>query len=245
MSTSSSLPLVTIHRTLLILLGAGALVVVLSTYFLAQNEHVIFAVLEKDWLIAVYSFAKQAFLTDACLVFAAWCLMSASQGRRATGYDLGLMGRTTNLNWGWFFVLVVCGIICSVVFVLLGDALWNRVVPFPPSDWGLVAELHHLPLTFSIDVLSLCVLAPAGEELFFRGFLFEILAKKFPLPVAVLVSASLFAFAHLQPQGFVGYLLPGIAAALLRQYTQSIWPGVILHSVLNGLFLLVVLFLPH
>uniref|UniRef100_A0A0E0IJH4 CAAX prenyl protease 2/Lysostaphin resistance protein A-like domain-containing protein n=1 Tax=Oryza nivara TaxID=4536 RepID=A0A0E0IJH4_ORYNI len=46
------------------------------------------------------------------------------------------------------------------------------------------------------------VLAPILEETVFRGFLMVSLTKWFPTPVCILVSAALFAFAHLTPGQF-------------------------------------------
>jgi membrane protease YdiL (CAAX protease family) len=100
--------------------------------------------------------------------------------------------------------------------------------------------------------------ARTGEEVFFRGFLFLLLLKIFsekarPGMWAILVSALVFALIHTQTfqasfisgygAGPIGYrilermfnlFLIGALFALLRHWTQSILPGVIAHSLLNG-----------
>lgn len=62
------------------------------------------------------------------------------------------------------------------------------------------------------------LLAPAAEELAYRGFLLPSLQRVLPTPVAVFAVALLFAAAHLQPDGLVqltvvGVLLGAAAAA--------------------------------
>eukprot|EP00854_Cymbomonas_tetramitiformis_P006352 gene6352-7612_t len=47
-------------------------------------------------------------------------------------------------------------------------------------------------------ILCTCVFAPVFEEVFFRGFLLTSFTKWMPSPVAVLVSAAIFAALHLQ-----------------------------------------------
>jgi membrane protease YdiL (CAAX protease family) len=65
-----------------------------------------------------------------------------------------------------------------------------------------------LPLIGSSNISTACllgitgVLAPILEETVFRGFLMVSLTMWFSTPISVLITASVFAFAHLTPGEF-------------------------------------------
>lgn len=95
-------------------------------------------------------------------------------------------------------------------------------------------------------LMSICCLAPIGEELLFRGVIFRSLRDgllrfmpfKLSLPIAVLVSASAFAISHGTPEQAVqlGILfLMGVVAALLYEYTGSLSAPILFHC-LNNIF---------
>ncbi|HEY3206587.1 MAG TPA: CPBP family glutamic-type intramembrane protease [Gaiellaceae bacterium] len=87
--------------------------------------------------------------------------------------------------------------------------------------------------------LAFTVLAvPVVEELMFRGAGFSLLAARYGTAVAIVGTAVLFGAVH----GLV-FALPllvafGIGLAWLRSTTGSVYPGMILHGVFNGLVIL-------
>jgi membrane protease YdiL (CAAX protease family) len=81
------------------------------------------------------------------------------------------------------------------------------------------------------------VLAPLGEEIFFRGFQLAYLARERGAPVAYAVSAALFAGVHLNPGGFPIYLwFGGLFAWGYRRWSSLVVP-VVAHGVANGITL--------
>lgn len=83
-------------------------------------------------------------------------------------------------------------------------------------------------------------LVPFAEELFFRGALYGVLRERWGLLPAVLLSAGLFSVAHLVPVLFPALFVMGLALALLREYTRSLIPCILLHSLQNGLALVAI-----
>lgn len=79
------------------------------------------------------------------------------------------------------------------------------------------------------------VIAPLVEEIFFRGFIYTGLREKYGWIAAALISAGLFALAHIQPLTMPPIFLMGLVFAYLYQRTQSIWPAVIMHLATNTL----------
>lgn len=95
-----------------------------------------------------------------------------------------------------------------------------------------------LALTF----LSLVVLPPLVEETVFRGFVFTGLRNKLRPVWAALFTSVLFASAHLEfgsgkPLLWVAAIdtfTLSLVLCYLRQKTDSLWPGIFLHALKNG-----------
>ncbi len=86
-------------------------------------------------------------------------------------------------------------------------------------------------------VFTAVVIAPVSEEIFFRGFVFGGLRPRYGWLRAAVISSALFAMAHGQLTFFPAAFLLGFLFAYLYQRSGSVWPGLILHMVVNGLAL--------
>jgi len=94
--------------------------------------------------------------------------------------------------------------------------------------------------TNSVNVLmiSLVVVAlmPAlGEELFFRGVLLKLFRQiTHNIHWAVLISAFIFSFFHLQFYGFLPRFMMGLMLGYLFVITQNLWIPILFHFVNNA-----------
>jgi membrane protease YdiL (CAAX protease family) len=79
------------------------------------------------------------------------------------------------------------------------------------------------------------VVAPLGEELFFRGYLGSLKGKAW---VFIIVSSILWSATHVDPLAFLPFLWIGIVFAYMRLRLQSIFPSLIIHITINVLALL-------
>jgi len=77
------------------------------------------------------------------------------------------------------------------------------------------------------------VFAPLVEEIFFRGFLFQGFRAKYGWVGGMLLSSGIFAIAHLDPVSLIPTFILGNLLAYLYHRSNSVWPGVILHTVVN------------
>jgi CAAX protease family protein len=77
--------------------------------------------------------------------------------------------------------------------------------------------------------------APFCEEVFFRGFVFPGLRRKMPVALAIVTSALLFAVAHADIGSFAVLLVIGLLLAFVCWRSGSIWPGMPLHMLNNGI----------
>ena len=78
-------------------------------------------------------------------------------------------------------------------------------------------------------------LAPFVEEMFFRGFLFAGFRQRFGWNRSALLSAALFSLAHLQPVALIPTFILGYLLAYLFHKSNSLWPGIILHFLVNSM----------
>jgi membrane protease YdiL (CAAX protease family) len=83
-------------------------------------------------------------------------------------------------------------------------------------------------------VVAAVVAAPLAEETFFRGFLFQGLRQKYGWNIAALLSSSLFAAMHLELAALIPTFLLGYLLAFVYHRSNSLWPGIILHFLVNS-----------
>jgi membrane protease YdiL (CAAX protease family) len=79
------------------------------------------------------------------------------------------------------------------------------------------------------------VVAPPCEEIFFRGFLFTGMAKRWGLAAGILVSALVFAGAHLDYRSFVPILGVGACFAFAYSRSRNILSTMAAHVAFNSI----------
>jgi membrane protease YdiL (CAAX protease family) len=82
--------------------------------------------------------------------------------------------------------------------------------------------------------LGVGVLAPIGEELFFRGLLFDFFRKKAGVSWGVALSSLAFGLAHFDSLAVVGSsFVMGVVMAIAVERTRSIWISIFMHIFTN------------
>lgn len=77
------------------------------------------------------------------------------------------------------------------------------------------------------------IVTPIAEELFFRGFLFKGFRQKYGWVNAMLLSSLFFALLHGQVAALIPTFLLGSLFAYLYQRSESVFPGMFLHFIVN------------
>lgn len=89
-----------------------------------------------------------------------------------------------------------------------------------------------------LSLLTVGVLTPIAEELFFRGALMGwMMLRRFPRWTVILLPALLFAVMHLNPMGMLQIFFLALLLGYLRWASGSLWPSVGLHICNNILVL--------
>ncbi len=137
--------------------------------------------------------------------------------------------RVSGLVWAWALLAGGLGIVALVLALRVA----NRLVVLPQQQ---LPDLAQLP---KVTVLSLLLMAApvAGivEEAAFRGYMQRPIERRYGLAVAILITGTMFAVAHLD---FTLILWPYYVAVAtiygsVTYLTKSILPAVVLHTVGN------------
>jgi membrane protease YdiL (CAAX protease family) len=192
------------------------------TFFIAS-------LIEAAFLIAPFYFANRAYRTSPANPFhrppSAW---------RTLGFKGFPIGRTL----AWIFILVLA--------ILAVDNLYQYVITvfhlhLQTNDQVILERSKTAPLSTYATLLVAVFVAPFCEEVFFRGFVFPGLRRGMPVGWAIILSALLFGVAHADPGSFAVLFIIGLVLAFLRWRTNSLWPGIVLHAINNGLGALVII----
>jgi len=125
----------------------------------------------------------------------------------------------------------------GVLRLVLGASAFDRLMNWEKQTVALDSLLGSLqPGVIALGfVLVVAVVAPVGEELFFRGFVFNMLRHRLPFTSAVWLSAALFALLHVSVKNFLPILVIGVLLAWLYARTGSLWSSVMMHGTFNFL----------
>jgi membrane protease YdiL (CAAX protease family) len=104
----------------------------------------------------------------------------------------------------------------------------------PSADARDLLDTAKEPLEMVLLTVSVVIVAPLVEELFFRGLLLGALRRRWGSPAAVAVSAGVFAVVHRQLLPLPGLFVLGVVAALLVIRTGRLGPAWTLHAGFNA-----------
>jgi membrane protease YdiL (CAAX protease family) len=131
--------------------------------------------------------------------------------------------------------IFVSGIVLTLVSNLAPSVDWAE-----KQDLGFSAGIVGVEL--GVAFVLLVILAPLVEETLFRGYFFGKLRRRTNLIISSLVVSLVFGVLHMQINVAVDVFVLSMALCMLREFTGSIWAGVLLHMTKNG-FAFYVLFI--
>ena len=139
------------------------------------------------------------------------------------------------IHWNWpsnIAVYVVAGFALSVVLQILAHFL-----PIP-KELPIDSFFRTPAEAWALSILSI-TLAPLMEELFFRGFLYPVLARGVGVPIAIFLTALGFAALHGAQLMFswgpvLVIFLVGLVLTMVRAKKNSVAAGVLIHMAYNG-----------
>jgi membrane protease YdiL (CAAX protease family) len=153
-----------------------------------------------------------------------------------------------SLGWNWaghsFWYWLVFSA-CVIVALLMATQLLSRFLP--QSEENSFTELLRSSRSVRIAIAFLATFtAPLVEETVYRGILFASLRKNLGAVATVVVVTVMFAGVHvLQYQGawvsIAGLTLLSLVLTVIRARTKSILPSVLIHTLNNAFFSVLIL----
>jgi uncharacterized protein len=144
--------------------------------------------------------------------------------------------------WNWprsIWKMITIGAAMLLVLTVM-----ENVLP-APKDTPFEHLLDRPRDAYLIGFIAV-TLGPLLEELFFRGLLYPVLARRWGMAWGVLLSALPFALLHLQQYGyawvaFLVVLMVGVVCGSVRALTKSVGASFLVHVAYNGTEMLIAL----
>lgn len=235
-----------LHLVLLLTLGTLAIAVV-GFGFLAG------VLLPEGWS---FQFLRRSIESSENLLWVALFVVLLWQNVALTAvsvwYVLGryqLSPQQMGLGWNWrlvrrgvwwgaaaFLITPLIEVVCQTALrLLLGTSGFEQL-----TRWEQQTDLLERFFTslqneaLLVGFLGVAVVAaPIGEELFFRGFVFNLLRHRWSTKGALWISSAFFAALHGSITNFVPLLVIGLLLAYLYLRTGSLWSSVLMHGTFN------------
>ena len=145
-----------------------------------------------------------------------------------------------SIHWNWpahAWPYLMGGLLLQAALLLL-----ERFLPFPsntPFD-----SLLQRPLSVALIAVFAVTLGPLMEELFFRAFLYPVLARRLGTIVGIAVTAAGFALLHAAQYGYswasvLLILIVGVVLGWVRERRDSVAASFLVHVAYNGTIVLI------
>jgi membrane protease YdiL (CAAX protease family) len=178
---------------------------------------------------ALVVFLELAFLLPVVLIFV-WRGISWSTIGFG-GFNPAALGIGCGLLVGAYFLIIIHNLLLKALGVdTQGDEIVKVFAKLDSPVWFLIVG---------------AIIAPLVEEIFFRGFLFQGFRAHYGWKVGILLSSAIFAAAHLDLVAFIPTFILGSVLAYLYHRSNSVWPGILLHFLVNAFGLLGAYFASH
>lgn len=153
--------------------------------------------------------------------------------------EMGLLARPSGAHIR--FALLASGALWTTSIAI--NAVQVAIFGPAPQDLVITVGAHAGLAALAMDLATASLVAPLGEEILYRGFLFGGLVTRLGFAPAAAISGVLWAASH-----GLGVLLPisvlGIGLAYVYWRTQTLWAPILAHAVINAVSLALVFALP-
>ena len=145
---------------------------------------------------------------------------------RGYRYNLATLGfRRTGLLSAALLVFTV------LVLSEVGGAIYQSFIT--PQPQPVLQEIQPGLPELALAIIQIAVIAPLAEETLFRGIVHQGLEHQLGFLPGAIISAAIFALAHLQLDIFVPIFILGFGFAYLIHRTRSLWPSIAGHMLFN------------
>jgi membrane protease YdiL (CAAX protease family) len=136
-----------------------------------------------------------------------------------------------------------------IVYIITLVVVMTIVVQFVPAfKADEVQNVGFESLTnqmgYILAFTTLVVIAPVAEEILFRGYLYGKLRRHVPIWASIIATSMLFALVHGQWNVAIDTFVLSLFLCGLRELTGSVWAGILVHMIKNGIAFYVLFLAP-
>ena len=138
-------------------------------------------------------------------------------------------------------LLLAIPIVVTIIDFILNTiyaVVWIGIIGEPSANTDLGTDWESSSIDIAFLFLSVAIVTPIAEELFFRGYLLDAINRKHGDWTAIIWSSILFGLVHIDPFTIGSAFIGGIIYGWLRMRTGSLLPSIACHMVWNMLALI-------
>jgi uncharacterized protein len=136
-------------------------------------------------------------------------------------------------KFDWNTLGLGCGLLLAAYVAILLHNLALMALGVDTQGEAILKALAELDSPVWLFIVGI-VVAPVVEEIFFRGFLFQGFRQQYGWVKSMLLSSVIFAFAHLDLASLIPTFILGGVLAYVYHKSNSVWPGILLHFLVNA-----------
>ncbi len=186
----------------------------------------IFAALDIDWIITLNTIAA---ISPLLWLIPVWFFGLRKYGVnvRSLGFR-SFAGKAVGIGCALLIAIYALGIVYSVILTEVFDVT---------TESEIVTEAEEASFPW-ILTLAIVLIAPVGEEIFFRGFIFKGFCSKYSWKRAAIISSAIFGIIHMQFVAIPLMFVLGYVLAYMYHRSNSLWPSIMMHATWNGVIML-------
>ena len=141
----------------------------------------------------------------------------------------------------WIGIAGYVAVLPIFILTLLALLALIQFLSFEPPPHPLVEvflEEEHSPLVIAYSIFLACVVGPVFEEIFFRGFFYPALKKRWGVAWGLVLSSVFFSAIHQNLFAFLPVFVLGLCLGYLYEKRGSLLSAIALHIVHNSVFIL-------
>lgn len=141
-------------------------------------------------------------------------------------------------------ILGYVGFLPVLLLVIFISYLAGKYFHIEPQNQPMLDLFIGEKRTAVLVILTIFVgiVGPVIEEIFFRGFLYSALKKKFAVPLSMFLTSLIFAALHMNTLGFLPIFALALVLVYMFEATGSLLPSIMIHCFHNCM-IIVFLFL--
>ncbi|MBU1888144.1 MAG: CPBP family intramembrane metalloprotease [Candidatus Omnitrophica bacterium] len=219
----------------------ASLIVIFLGYIVAIIEGFIFKMFNIDIGLNLRMILN-TFILDIAVVMVVVYFVTVKHGEKIQALGLKLSSCFRNILSGIVAYIFILPLLLIALLLSIMVLNFFGYTPPPQPVFDVFMEERRVNVLLLLTVF-VSILGPVAEEVFFRGFMYSAIKKRFGIVAAVFLSASIFSLLHTNIVGFLPIMILGALLAYLYEKTGSLMSSITIHIMHNSIIVSFVFFI--